>query len=147
MNVDLYSWLKIFHLFSMASWMAGLFYLPRIFAYHAETKNTSIDNNSIFKIMEYRLLHYITIPAMFSTWIFGISLYFNTGLYEITEKWFIIKIIAVVLLSAVTFWFKAITKKFNDDLEFRSSKFFRYLNEIPTVIFLIVLMLVIIRPF
>ena len=98
MNIEIYAWLKIFHLFSMVAWMVGLFYLPRIFVYHAENRY-STDNNVVFKTMEYKLLHYIMIPAMFSTWVFGISLYFITGFYEVNEVWFLIKILAVVLLS------------------------------------------------
>lgn len=146
MNIEIYGWLKIFHLFSMVAWMVGLFYLPRIFVYHAENRY-STDNNVVFKTMEYKLLHYIMIPAMFSTWIFGISLYFITGFYEVNEVWFLIKILAVVLLSMFTFWCRSITKKFKNDIEIRSSKFFRYVNELPTLIFLVILVLVILRPF
>ena len=146
MNVEIYAWLKIFHLFSMVAWMVGLFYLPRIFVYHAENRY-SADNNAVFKTMEYKLLHYIMIPAMISTWLFGISLYFITGFYEVNEVWFLLKILAVVLLTIFTFWCRRITKKFKNDIELRSSKFFRYVNELPTLIFLVILVLVILRPF
>jgi putative membrane protein len=92
MLADLYLWFKVFHIISMVSWMAGLFYLPRIFVYHAEQGTVGSAQSEIFKVMEYKLMRFIMIPSMVSTWLFGLVLCFIPGVLEITtDYWFYIK--------------------------------------------------------
>ena len=147
MAINWYLWFKSFHIISMVAWMAGLFYLPRLFVYHAENKVSSEDNNNVFKVMEYKLLYYIMIPAMVSTWIFGILLVVTDNNTQILlEPWFITKLATVFLLTAFNLWCVKIVKQFRNNDNHNSGRFFRIINEIPTIMLILTVLLVVIKP-
>ncbi len=142
----MYLWLKVIHIVFMVSWMAVLFYLPRLFVYHAENK----DNEGfikVVKIMEKKLFYFIGIPAFLLTFISGISMIIlNPDLLK-SGGWLHAKITLVVLLAAYFFHNEYIRRKFEKDSCNKSGKFFRIYNEIPTVLLILIVILVIIRPF
>ena len=143
--MNLYLTLKALHLISVISWMAGLLYLPRIFVYHAENidqKKTS----GIFKIMERRLFNYIMMPAMILTWVFGILLLANLGLHVFYELWFILKGILVLLLTHYHFYLGRFVRIFANDKNTKTSKFFRIINEVPTILLILIVFIVIFKP-
>ncbi|MDG2007698.1 MAG: protoporphyrinogen oxidase HemJ [Alphaproteobacteria bacterium] len=138
----MYEWLKVLHIISLISWFAGLFYLPRLFVYHVENINKD-ESVEIFKKMEHKLLKVIMNPAMIATWIFGLSLVHYVGL----SKWLILKIFFVVLLSIYHMYLSRIRKNLESGINKYSSKFLRYLNEVPTILLIIIVILVVIKPF
>ena len=125
--------------------MAGLLYLPRIFVYHAETLNNE-DKNGTFKLMEKRLFFYIMNPAMFLSWIFGLLLIHSIGIQSFNDLWLQIKIIAVTLLTAYHFFLLYCLNKFREDDNEYSSKFYRVINEIPTILLIIIIFVVVFKP-
>ena len=143
--MNTYLTFKALHLIAVISWMAGLLYLPRIFVYHSENKfNTDISN--IFKIMERRLYFYIMYPAMLLSWIFGLSIIHFQGIELLKAKWFLIKIIAAIILTVYHFYLGHCLKTFNQDINNDSSKFFRVINEIPTILLILIVFLAILKP-
>ena len=140
----LYVYLKMFHIIFFTTWMAGLFYLPRLFVYHASAKKNSSEYNT-FVTMEKKLFLFIMNPSMIITWIIGI------GLIHISEysnsNWLILKIFLVFLMSSFHMYCARIRKQFASKLNTRNEKFYRLLNEIPTVLFLAIVFLVVIKPF
>ncbi|MEC7212398.1 MAG: protoporphyrinogen oxidase HemJ [Pseudomonadota bacterium] len=142
--MNYYLLFKSLHLIAVISWMAGLLYLPRIFVYHSEAKNSS--QKEVFKIMERRLYNYIMMPAMLISWLFGILLLHNLGFSVLFELWMVIKIILVTIL---TYYHLTLGKYLNDfsiDNNQKSSKFFRIYNEIPTIILIVVIFVVVFKP-
>ena len=140
----MYEWIKIAHVVSVISWMVGLLYLPRLMVYHYSSKVGS-EASETFKIMERRLLKGIMTPAMLSSWFFGLILAYLSGFW--LDTWFLIKILFIVLLSAFHMAAAGWVKQFANDKNVHSSKFFRVANEVPTVIMILVVMLVILKPF
>lgn len=140
----LYVYLKMFHIIFFTTWMAGLFYLPRLFVYHASAKKNSSEYNT-FVTMEKKLFLFIMNPSMIITWIIGI------GLIHISEysnsNWLILKIFLVFLMSSFHMYCARIRKQFASKLNTRNEKFYRLINEIPTVLFLAIVFLVVIKPF
>ena len=136
---------KALHLIAVISWMAGLLYLPRIFVYHAEVKTDSEAYN-IFTIMELRLMKYIMNPAMVATWIFGIWLVYLAGHEIAMQLWMQIKLILVIILSGFHGFLSKCRKNFYNKVNSKTSKFFRIINEIPTVMLIIIIFLVIFMP-
>ena len=136
---------KSLHLIAVISWMAGLLYLPRIFVYHVENKNKK-KATDIFEVMEKKLFFYIMRPAMIFTWIFGLVLIYLNGIEIFSQLWMQIKIILVILLSAYNDYLGKCLVYLKNDSNTRSSKFFRIINEIPTVILIFVIFLVIFKP-
>ena len=142
--MDSYLVYKSLHLISVISWMAGLLYLPRIFVYHSEAKHDS--QKQVFKIMERKLYNYIMMPAMILSWLFGILLIHNLGFLIFKELWMQIKITAVILL---TYYHFSLGKYLNDfalNDNKKSSKFFRIINEVPTIILIVVVFVVVFKP-
>ena len=140
-----YLLLKSLHLIAVISWMAGLLYLPRIFVYHVENlkdKNTSL----IFKTMERKLYFYIMIPAMILTWIFGLILISNLGFEILSTLWVKLKLLLVVLLTLYHFYLEQLLKDFRFDQNTKSSKFFRIINEVPTILFILIVFIVVFKP-
>ena len=135
---------KSLHLISVISWMAGLLYLPRIFVYHAETKNDDVKNT--FKVMERRLFVYIMNPAMILSWLFGLILIHSIGIQSFSEFWLIAKIVLVLLLTFYHFFLFNCLNNFSLDRNERSSKFFRVINEVPTVLLIVIIFLVVFKP-
>ena len=142
-----YLYIKAFHLISVISWMAGMLYLPRLFVYHSNKKNAQ-ETNDNFVIMENRLLRYIMNPAMILTWFFGIVLILHPlSTVDQTSTWFTIKLILVLIMSGVHGYFSYCRKKLLYNNSFRSPKYFKYLNEVPTVVMIAIVIMVIVRPF
>ena len=136
---------KSLHLIAVISWMAGLLYLPRIFVYHVENlkdKNTSL----IFKTMERKLYFYIMTPAMILTWLFGLILISSLGYEVLSMTWIKLKLLLVVLLTVYHFYLSNLLDDFNLDQNTKSSKFFRIINEVPTVLLILIVFIVIFKP-
>ena len=142
--MNFYLFFKALHLIAIVSWMAGLLYLPRIFVYHAETKNDDVKNT--FKVMERRLFVYIMNPAMILSWLFGLILIHSIGIQSFSEFWLIAKIVLVLLLTFYHFFLFNCLNKFSLDRNERSSKFFRVINEVPTVLLIVIIFLVVFKP-
>jgi putative membrane protein len=142
----LYLWIKAAHIVSMVAWMAGLFYLPRLYVYHC-TAPVGSEMSERFKVMERRLLRQITTPALIATWLFGILLVLTPGVLAGQHGWFHVKLLAVLLLTgfhgAVSRW----RRDFMEDRNTRTERFYRIANEIPTVLLLIIVVMVVVKPF
>ena len=136
---------KSLHLIAVISWMAGLLYLPRIFVYHVENKEKK-EVTDIFEVMEKKLFFYIMCPAMIFTWIFGLVLIYLNGIETFSQLWMQIKIVIVVLLSAYNAYLGKCLLSLKNNSNTRSSKFFRIINEIPTVTLIFIVFLVIFKP-
>ena len=143
--MNTYLTFKALHLIAVISWMAGLLYLPRIFVYHAETKE-NIGQSETFKLMEKRLYFYIMNPAMILSWIFGILLIHSQGIISLDLLWMKIKLGLVIILTAYHFYLLAVLKDFQADNNTKSSKFFRIINEVPTILLIIIIFVVIFKP-
>ena len=142
--MNLYLFFKSLHLIAVISWMAGLFYLPRIFVYHSEATHESQKN--IFKTMERKLYNYIMMPAMLFSWFFGVLLIHSITFSVFLELWMQIKIISVIILTYYHFTLGKYLNDFSLDNNQKTSKFFRIYNEIPTLILIIVIFVVVFKP-
>ena len=142
--MNTYLLFKSLHLIAVVSWMAGLLYLPRIFVYHSENNNEIITN--VFKTMEKKLFFYIMTPAMTLSWLFGLVLIHEIGFDELGSLWLQLKFIFVIILTLYHFYLGFLLKKFNLDQNLRSSKFYRYLNEVPTLLLILIVFVVIFKP-
>jgi len=143
--MNAYLLFKSLHLIAVISWMAGLLYLPRIFVYHSENMDRE-EICTVFKIMERKLYNYIMTPAMILSWLFGLILISQVGFETISTKWLQIKLTLVILLSVYHFYLGSLLLKFNKDNNIKSSKFFRWLNEFPTLLLIIIVFVVIFKP-
>ena len=139
-----YDIIKSFHLVAVISWMVGLLYLPRLFVYHNNTKhNTELDQ--IFLLMENRLLKIIMMPAIVLTYILGFTLvYYNN--YLITEYYFILKIFFVLFLTIFHLYLSRLYKSFEKGYRIKTTIFYKKINEIPTILMIIIILLVIVKP-
>ena len=135
---------KSLHLIAVISWMAGLLYLPRIFVYHSENSNEIVV--SVFKTMERKLFYYIMMPAMFLSWLFGLILILLIGFENLGNLWLQLKFIFVILLTIYHFYLGSLLNKFSLDQNQKSSKFYRYINEIPTILLILIIFIVIFKP-
>ena len=142
--MNLYLLFKSLHLIAVISWMAGLLYLPRIFVYHAEANHES--QREIFKVMERKLYNLIMMPAMLLSWIFGLLLIHTLGFSVFSEFWMQIKVIAVVILTFYHFSLGKFLSDFANDSNQKTSKFFRFYNEIPTILLIVIIFVVIFKP-
>ena len=136
---------KSLHLIAVISWMAGLLYLPRIFVYHVENINDQNSSN-IFKIMERKLYFYIMMPAMLLSWFFGLILIFIIGFDALSTTWVQLKLIFVVLLSFYHFYLGYLLPKLKSGQNTKTSKFFRIINEVPTLLLILIVFIVIFKP-
>ena len=143
--MNYYLLFKALHLIAVISWMAGLLYLPRIFVSLAETKNND-DKKETFKIMERRLFFYIMNPAMILSWIFGLLLIHSVGIESFSSHWLQIKLVLVIILTGYHFFLLNCLRKFNIDLNTYSSKFYRIINEVPTILLILIVFVVIFKP-
>ena len=139
-----YLLLKSLHLIAVISWMAGLLYLPRIFVYHSENKNEVVV--SVFKTMERKLFYYIMTPAMVLSWLFGLLLISNIGFDQLGALWLQLKLIFVLILTFYHFYLGKLLNKFKIDENNKSPKFYRYINEIPTLLLILIIFVVIFKP-
>ena len=137
---------KSLHLIAVVSWMVGLLYLPRIFVYH--TKNSdNINTYNIFKKMEKKLYYYIMMPAMVLSWVFGFLLISTLGFTVLSELWMQTKLILIGLLTIYHFYLGMCVVRFANDLNSNSSKLYRIINEVPTILLIIIVFIVIFKPF
>ena len=143
--MNTYLFFKSLHLISVISWMAGLLYLPRIFVYHAEN-NTEFKTSEIFKVMEKKLYFYIMTPAMILSWLFGLLLIHEIGFQQLGQTWMILKLIFVVILTIYHFYLGRILGQFKLDLNTHSHKFYRFINEIPTLLLILIIFVVVFKP-
>ena len=143
---SIYLWTKAFHVISLIAWMAGMFYLPRLYVYHCEVRPGSAESER-FKVMERRLLRQIINPAMIATWVFGILLVLTPDVIDWSAGWWHVKLAAVLLLSgfhgAASRW----RRDFLEDRNTRPQRFYRIANEVPTVLMIVIVLMVIVRPF
>ena len=146
--MNTYLLFKSIHLIAVISWMAGLLYLPRIFVYHSEAvvNNKSEDVISTFKTMERRLFIYIMNPAMILSWIFGVLLIHTIGMDNFGFLWLQAKLLFVVILTIYHFFLFQCLRKFNENNNSYSPKFYRIINEIPTVLLIAVILTVVFKP-
>ena len=140
----LYLWLKAFHVIAVIAWMAGMLYLPRLFVYHSDAPKGSIQSET-FKIMERRLLKAIINPAMIATWVLGLILVWQGGWW--TAGWLHGKLALVLLLSGLHGIYVRRLKEFAADRNTRPTRYYRILNEVPTVLMIGIVILVIVKPF
>ena len=143
--MNLYLLFKSLHLIAVISWMAGLLYLPRIFVYHVENLNDQ-NSSSIFKTMERKLFFYIMMPAMILSWIFGFILILTIGTDVFFTLWVKLKLLFVILLTIYHFYLFKLLKDFSLNRNTKSSKFFRILNEVPTILLILIVFIVIFKP-
>ena len=136
---------KSLHLIAVISWMAGLLYLPRIFVYHTENQNKN-ETTNIFKTMEKKLFYYIMFPAMALSWIFGLILISIIGFSSLSFLWMQIKILLVTILTFYHFYLGICLNDLKNNIFKRSSRFFRIINEIPTILLIITVFIVIFKP-
>ena len=143
--MNYYLLFKSLHLISVISWMAGLLYLPRIFVYHAENSDDK-KISDVFKIMEKKLYIYIMTPAMILSWIFGLLLIHSIGFQQLGQTWMVLKIIFVILLTLYHFYLGKTLNQFKFDQNTHSHKFYRLINEIPTILLILIVFVVIFKP-
>ena len=139
-------WVKALHVISVIAWMAGLLYLPRLFVYHVDAEAGSAQSE-IFKVMERRLLRAIMTPAMAGAFVFGGLLLANLDAAEWTSGWLIVKLAAVLGLGALHGQMGHWRRDFENDTNRRSAKFYRYANEAPTILMVIIVIMAVVRPF
>mgnify|MGYP003336143716 CR=1 FL=1 len=142
----LYPWTKALHIASMVAWMAGMFYLPRLYVYHCETQPGSIESER-FKVMEYRLLRQIINPAMIATWTFGTILVLTPGIVDWGAGWWHIKLASVLAMSGFHGALSKWRRLFLEDRNTKPARFYRIANEVPTLLMLIIVAMVVVRPF
>ena len=135
---------KSLHLIAIVSWMAGLLYLPRIFVYHSENDNEIITN--VFKTMERKLFYYIMTPAMVLSWLFGLVLIHDIGFDQLASLWLQVKLILVIFLTAYHFYLGSLLNQFKFNQNKKTSKFYRYINEIPTILLILIVFIVVFKP-
>jgi protoporphyrinogen IX oxidase len=140
----MYEWLKAFHIIAVIAWMAGMLYLPRLFVYHCDAEPGSKQSET-FKVMERRLLKGIINPAMIAAWLLGLWLAYDSGFFH--SGWLHAKLAAVIALSALHGFLSRTVKDFAADRNRRSAKFYRIINEVPAVLMVLIVILVIVKPF
>jgi putative membrane protein len=143
-RLDMYEWIKALHIIAVISWMAGMLYLPRLFVYHCEAEAGS-KQSATFKVMERRLLKAIINPAMIVTWLAGIYLAWAGHWY--VAPWLHLKVFLVLVMSGVHGFFVRAVRDFANDRNRRSHKFYRIINEVPTVLMIFIVVLVVVKPF
>jgi len=144
---SVYLWIKAFHVISVVAWMAGLFYLPRLFVYHAEKAKADGELHETFVVMEEKLLRVIMNPAMIAAWLFGLLIVATPGYIDWSSVWPWLKALAVIGMTAYHDWCAKQRKVFAAGQNNRTGRYFRMMNEVPTVLLLIIVVCVIVRPF
>jgi putative membrane protein len=143
--MEYYNWILSFHVMSFLSWMAMLFYLPRLFVYHREYANKE-DFVSVVKIQEFKLYKYIGLPAMWATILSGsLMLFLAPELFK-TGAWLHVKLLFAVFMIAYSFSLEVIRKKIAENPHYKSGKFFRFYNEVPTILMIVIVIMVVIKP-
>ena len=139
-----YNWVKAFHLLAVIAWMAGLFYLPRLFVYHADAEVGS-DKSETFKVMERRLYTAIMTPAMIAVWLAGLALATSAHLW--TAHWLMAKLVFVIAMTGLHVWLGRRLRDFAEDRNTTPARVYRMINELPTLLLIVIVVLVIVKPF
>lgn len=142
-----YPWIKSLHVISVIAWMAGLFYLPRLFVYHTEEVEAGTKTDEMFQVMERRLLKAIMNPAMISTWLFGLVLVATPGIVDWSQFWPWPKAVSVLLMTWFHMWLGQRRKDFVAGINERTGRQYRMMNEFPTLLMVVIVISVIARPF
>ncbi len=137
-------WIKALHIMSVIAWMAGMFYLPRLFVYHVDAPAGSVQSET-FKTMERRLLKIIMTPAMIAVWLTGLYLAWHEGFF--LAPWLHAKLMLVLAMSALHGYLAGAVRKFAGDQNMKSARAYRFLNEVPTVLMALIVILVVVKPF
>lgn len=145
--MDFYLWAKALHVISVVAWMAGLFYLPRLFVYHAESPLMAGETGTLFQTMEYRLFRYIMTPAMLATWVFGLWLALTPGVVDWSSVWPYAKAAAILGMTAFHGWCGKERKSLAAGSSTLTGRQFRLMNEVPTLLLIVIVVSVIVRPF
>ncbi len=140
----LYDWIKAGHVVSLIAWMAGMLYLPRLFVYHASLPPGASAQSETFKVMERRLLKAIMNPAMIATWVLGLTLAWTSGFYA--APWLQLKFSLVLAMSGIHGWLARMVKDFAADRNTRGHRFYRVLNEVPTLLMIAIVVLAVVKP-
>ena len=143
METTYYDILKFFHIVFTTTWMAGLFYLPRLYVYHSKSRSGSTEDKT-FIVMEKKLMKFIMNPSMILSWFFGVLLVINLEIYN--EIWLNLKFVTVFLMSVFHMYCAKIRKIFEFGKNTKKETFFRWINEVPTILFLIIIFLVVFKP-
>lgn len=141
----LYPWIKALHIISVISWMAGMFYLPRLFVYHAEQSQPGDARDEVFQEMERKLLRVIMNPAMIATWIFGLALAFTPGIVDWASVWPWVKAAGVIVMTWMHHWLGLRRKEFLAGTNTRSGKTYRLMNEVPTLALIVIVFAVVLK--
>ena len=144
--IILYPWVKALHVIAMTAWMAGMFYLPRLFVYHCDTPAGS-EGSERFKVMEWRLMKQIINPAMIATFLFGILLILTPGVIDWSAGWWHVKLGCLFLMTGFHGAMSKWRREFMEDRNTRSQRFYRIANEVPTILLMVIVIMVIVRPF
>tara|TARA_S200000501_G_C20772154_1_gene721071 strand:- start:62 stop:496 length:435 start_codon:yes stop_codon:yes gene_type:complete len=143
--MNTYLLFKSLHLIAVVSWMAGLLYLPRIFVYHTQNQSEPIIVE-VFKVMEKKLFFYIMTPAMILSWLFGLLLIHEIGFQQLGQTWMLLKLLFVIILTIYHFFLGRLLSQFKLDINKNSHKFYRFINEIPTLLLILIVFVVIFKP-
>ena len=143
---SIYLWTKALHVISLIAWMAGMFYLPRLYVYHCEVRPGSAESER-FKVMERRLLRQIINPAMIATFAFGIMLVLTPGILDWSAGWWHVKLAGIVLLSGFHGMLSRWRRDFLEDRNTRLPRFYRIANEVPTLLMVVIIIMVVVQPF
>ncbi len=142
----IYPWIKALHIMAVIAWMAGLFYLPRLFVYHAERASVGSELDHTFQVMEEKLLRVIMNPAMIVAWVAGLIM-IGLGAFDWGAVWSWVKIVSVILMTGAHGWMAARRKEFVAGTNTRTGRTYRMVNEVPTVLMLLIVVAVVVRPF
>ena len=145
--IAMYPWLKAGHIISVISWMAGIFYLPRLFVHHSEKVEVPSQTDRLFSMMESKLLKVIMTPAMLTTWGFGLSLAVIPGVLDWSDIWPWVKLISIIAMTWFHFWLAKRQRDFELGDNQLTGKIYRIMNEVPTVLLLVIVIMVVVRPF
>lgn len=142
-----YPWVKAFHIMAVISWMAGLFYLPRLFVYHAERVQTGTETDELFQTMELKLLKFIMNNAMIAAWIAGVIMAVTPGVIDWSAVWPYAKLLSVIGMTWFHMWLAARRKDFERGENVLNGRRYRMMNEVPTLLMIVIVVSVIVRPF
>ena len=145
--IAMYPWLKAGHIISVISWMAGIFYLPRLFVHHSEKVEVPSQTDRLFSMMESKLLKVIMTPAMLATWGFGLSLAVIPGVLDWSNIWPWVKLMSIIAMTWFHFWLAKRQRDFELGDNQLTGKTYRIMNEVPTVLLLVIVIMVVVRPF
>jgi putative membrane protein len=145
--IVMYPWLKAGHIISVISWMAGIFYLPRLFVHHSEKVEVPSQTDRLFSMMESKLLKVIMTPAMLATWGFGLSLAMIPGVLDWSDIWPWVKLMSIIAMTWFHFWLAKRQRNFELGDNQLTGKTYRIMNEVPTVLLLVIVIMVVVRPF